>query len=456
MSFYIQFPVRFSVRFPLSKVRPETVLLSLALLVPCAASVAQTADAITTAPTATLSLTRAQALAVARSRQLVAQDSAVVAAREMAIAAGQLPDPVLKFAIDNLPVTTADRFSLNRDFMTMRRVGVMQELTSADKRRYRSDRLDREADKTLAEKQVTLAAIGRETAIAWLERYYSEAMTAVIQDQGAQATLEVQAAEGAYRAGRGNQSDLLAARSAVASFDDRASDTARRVRSAVTMLARWVGDAATLPLGGPPDMAKVRLDPSQLEQQLSHHPEIAVLRRQEDIAQADARLAQAGRSNDWTVELAYQQRGPEYSNMISIGVSIPLQWDRKNRQDRELSARLALVDKAQAEREDTLRMHVAETRAMFDEWQTDRERIDRYERELLPLANDRTLAAVAAYRGGKAALTDVLAARRNAIEVRIQALQLQADSAKLWARLNFLAADDRMHAGMPMSEMEAK
>ena len=456
MSFSIQLPVPFSVRFLFSTARRETVLLLLALLATGAASTGRAADSVTTAPQAALSLARAQALAIARSRQLVAQDFAVVAAREMAIAAGQLPDPVLKFGIDNLPVTTADRFSLNRDFMTMRRVGVMQELTGADKRRSRSDRLEREADKTLAEKQVTLAAIGRETAIAWLERYYSEAMAAVIHDQGAQAKLEVQAAEGAYRAGRGNQAELLAARSAVASFDDRASDTARRVRSAVTMLGRWVGEASVLPLDGPPDMARVRLDLSQLELQLSHHPEIAVLRRQEEVAQADARLAQASLNSDWTVELAYQQRGPEYSNMISVGVSIALQWDRKSRQDRELSARLALVDKAQAEREDTLRMHVAETRAMFDEWQTDRERIDRYERELLPLANNRTLAAVAAYRGGKAALTDVLAARRNAIEVRIQALQLQAESAKLWARLNFLAADDTLHSGMQMSEMEIK
>ena len=41
-----------------------------------------------------LTLPEAQRLAVARSRQLVAQDAAVTAAREMAVAAGQLPDPV--------------------------------------------------------------------------------------------------------------------------------------------------------------------------------------------------------------------------------------------------------------------------------------------------------------------------------------------------------------------------
>src|SRR5689334_4021695 len=81
----------------------------------------------------TLSLDEAQRLAVERSGLVTAQDAAIVAAREMAVAAGQLPDPVLKFGIDNLPVDGPDRFSLSRDFMTMQRIGVSQEVTRADK-----------------------------------------------------------------------------------------------------------------------------------------------------------------------------------------------------------------------------------------------------------------------------------------------------------------------------------
>ena len=38
-----------------------------------------------------------------------------------------------------LPVTRADRFSLTSDFMTMRRIGVMQEFTGAEKRRLRAE-----------------------------------------------------------------------------------------------------------------------------------------------------------------------------------------------------------------------------------------------------------------------------------------------------------------------------
>jgi outer membrane protein TolC len=124
--------------------------------------------------------------------------------------------------------------------------------------------------------------------------------------------------------------------------------------------------------------------------------------------------------------------------MLSIGLSVPLQWDQKNRQDRELSSKLAQVEQARAEREDALRAHVAEVRGMLNEWHTNRERQIRYEQQLIPLASSRTTASVAAYRGGKTTLADVLAARRSEIDVRLQALQLGQETDRLWAQLNFL------------------
>jgi outer membrane protein TolC len=389
-----------------------------------------------------LTLAAAQHLAIERSRQLVAQNHAVAAARDMAVAASQLPDPVLKAGIDNLPVTGTDRFSVSNDFMTMRRVGVTQEFTRADKRRLRGDRFEREAEKSLAEKGLTTAGIERDTALAWLDRYYAEAMAAVLAEQGAQAQSEIQAAEGAYRSGRGSRADLFAARGALAAFDDRASEFQLRIRNATTMLARWIGAAADLPLEGKPVIDTIRIDPATLETQFAHHPQIAVLAKQEEIAQAEAQLAQADKKSDWSVELAFQQRGATYSNMISVGVSVPLQWNQKNRQDRELSSKLAAVEQARAEREEVLRVHVAETRTMINEWENKRERGARYRRELIPLAQQRTSAVLTSYSGGKASLPDVLAARRNEIDVRLQALQLDSDTARLWAQLNFLWPED--------------
>ena len=390
---------------------------------------------------APLTLAEAQRLAVERSRMLAGQDSAVTASREMAVAAGQLPDPVLKLEVNDLPLNGPDRFSLTRDSFTMRNVGVMQELTREAKREARADRFEREAEKTLAERRATIAVIRRDTALAWLDRYYAEAMAAVVAEQSREARAEIEAAEGGYRAGRGNLADVLAARSSLVGLDDRASEVGRKARAARIALARWIGNNADAPLAGKPAIDAILLDPGTLETDIVHHPELAVLAKKEDIAAAEVRVAQANKKADWSVEVVYSQRGPAYSNMITVGVSVPLQWDQRNRQDREVAAKLAMLDQARAEREDMVRSHTAEVRAMIAEWENNRERRTRYERELLPLATERTQATLGAYRGAKAAITDVVLARRNEVDVRMQALQLEMDTARLWAQLNFLVPE---------------
>lgn len=395
--------------------------------------------AATLAAETPLTLADAQRRAAEMSRQIAAQDHAVVAAREMAVAAGQLPDPVLKAGVDNLPVEGPDRFSLARDSMTMRRIGVMQEITRADKLRLRTERYEKEAEKNLAEKEAAIAAVERDTAMAWLDRYYSERMAELFAAQVEQARLQIEAAQTAYRAGRGTQADVFAARSALVALEDRAADVRRRVGNARLMLARWIGPAADLPLAGTPPIDTLVLDRTNLESQLDHHPQLTAAAKQQELARAEARLAEANRKSDWSVELMFNQRGPAYDNMVSVAVSIPLQWDRANRQDRELASKLAMAEQAKAQYDDAVRAHTAEVRAMLNEWDANRQRLARLQRELVPLAEERTQAAMAAYRGNKGTLTDVFMARSNELEARMQVLQLEMDTARLWAQLNFLA-----------------
>ena len=81
---------------------------------------------------------------------------------------------------------------------------------------------------------------------------------------------------------------------------------------------------------------------------------------------------------------------------------------------------------------------------MIPEWENGRERLARYERELVA-------ARQGAHPGGTRRLpgrqgrpsTDLLLARRNEIDVRLQAVQLEMETARLWAQLNFLFPDER-------------
>lgn len=390
------------------------------------------------ASAAGLTLDEALRLAQERSLQLPADDAAAFASRQMAVAAGQRPDPTLKAGIDNLPINGADRFSVTRDFMTQRSVGVTQELTRGSKLEARSARFERDAEVAEARRELALANLQRDTAIAWLDRYYQERMREVLIAQRDEARLQIEAADVAYRGGKGSQVDAFAARSTVAQIEDRISQAERQVATAKTMLARWIGTQATSPLDVPPTHDSVRLRPEDLETQLAHHPVIGVMLKEEERARAEADVTRTEKKADVSVELTYSQRGPAYSNMISFNLSIPLQWNQKNRQDRELSAKLALVEQLRGEREEQTRIHVAEALSQLEEWRSDRERLVRYDASLLPLASERTRAGVAAYRGGSGTLTAVLEARRNEIDTRIERLRLQMEVARLWAQLNYL------------------
>ena len=392
--------------------------------------------------TGALTIDEALELAAERSQQLVAQDAAAAAAREMAAAAAQAPDPTLTAGINNLPVNGPDEFSLTRDFMTMRSIGLMRELTRGDKRDARAARFAREAEAAAAGRTLALATLQRETAMAWLDRYYRERARDVLATQHDQAALQIEAADLAYRSGLGAQSDVFAARASLVEIEDRMAATQRDIDVAVTRLARWVGTTADRPLGPLPPMDAVSLSAADLDAQLAHHPQIALMLKQEEIARAEAEIARTEKRSDWTIEVMYSERGPAYSDMMSLNVSKPLQWRERSRQDRELAARLATAEQMRAEREEETRGHVADAHALLQSWQANRARLGRYASALIPLATERAVAATTAYRGGRGTLTAVLEARVAEIDTRVDALELEMETAALWAEINYLIPAD--------------
>ena len=396
-------------------------------------------------------LAEAQRVALLRSKQLEASQLGVSASKALGIAAGERPDPVAKIGLENLPINGPERFSVQRDFMTMRSVGIMQEITRPSKLRARAAESGEAVRLAEAKKVQTLVELRRDSALAWLNRYYAEAADRTVLQQLEAVRLEVTAADAAYRGGHGTAADVLTARQAFAEFEDLASESSREVSAAKLALDRWVPGASDHALVGNPAIDTIPLHKHGLDAQLARHPEILALERREGLARAGAEAARADRRPDWSVELVYSQRGIGYSNMVTLELTVPLEIRRASRQDQRLAAKLAEASQAKAEREDMLREHAAEIATMIDAWDSARERLERYRTSIVPLATDRVVAARAAYRGGKATLTDLLTSHRAEIDARLKALQLEAIAARLWAQLAFLEAPPEKLAAIPVS-----
>src|SRR5258708_1622925 len=381
-----------------SAISPEKRLLAQAFA-SCAS--AALVGAAVAAP-ASLSLPQAQRLAIERSPQMAAYGAAISAARDLAVAPAQLPETTRQIGIAPLPIEDADALSFGRDANPVRRIGVPRELTSPEQREALAERYAREADRAAAQKTATRVDVTRETALAWLECYYVEQMTRIAGEELKAAQDELEGAESMYWAGRLSQAEFYGARSKLVMLEDKSSWLEHRVRAARIALKRWVGDLGDAPLAAPPNIDRIRLRSAALEGDLARHPEVALLERQEDLAASDVRLAQANRQSEREIALMRARRG-----------------------------------EARAARDEKLRAKVAETRIMIDDCQHARDLRDRYANEFVRLARERTLATLVAYRGGKASLTDVLAARRAESEAQVQSVEMEREAARIWARLDF-------------------
>ena len=205
-----------------------------------------------------LSLAEAVRLAVARSPAIASQQSMAAAAREMSVAAGELPDPKLIGGFENVPTSGADAWTLDRDFMTMTRIGVMQDFPREEKRRLRAERAVRDAARGDAAAVSAAANVRREAAAAWFARRYAEEAERAIAAQIAEAELAVVAAGAAYRANKAPQAELLLmTQSVVIELANRATEAKAQTRRARIALARYLGADAERALGDAPDLARL-------------------------------------------------------------------------------------------------------------------------------------------------------------------------------------------------------
>lgn len=378
-----------------------------------------------------LTLGEAQQLAEQSSASLAAMAAAAQAASERSVAAAQRPDPVLRIGLDNVPIEGDGAHRLTREPMTARSIGLVQAWPDADKRTARRALFEREAEAITAKRTLQRRSLRLDAAQAWWDRHALQRQLAVLQDRHTEARLLQEAAEAAYRAGRGAQADVFAARAALARLHDEMLVTQARHDDARERLRRWVGDAAQRPLAPPPALDN---DPL-IGADTGADPALASAHARTAAAAAAAQVAREDRRADWSVDLRFAQRGPRYDNMLTLGLSVPLRWNQADLQDRELAARLALQQQAQAEADEVRRQRDADLARWRLGWRSGMARLRWLEDTRRPLAQARAEAALAAYRSGSGPLQAVLEARQAALALDLEHIDIESDAAAHWLRL---------------------
>ena len=379
---------------------------------------------------APLSLEEALRLASEQSLAARAARAGATGAAEAARAAAQLPDPMLSVGIDNLPATGPDRFRPNADFQTMKRIGISQEWVSPRKRQLREAAAQAQSGKEAAGIGVALSDARVQTALAYLDAFYASESLKLARETEHHLHEEFEAAKSRLASSSGSSQEVLALTASRGAAEDDSAEQEQQAASALVGLERWIRTRPEA-LVAPSFQAMPTEDAY-----VNASPAVATAQAELELARREVSAVAANRTANWTWQASYGQR-TGFSDMVSFGVSIPLQIAPGERQDRETASKLALADKSEAALEDARRAVAAEYRALQSDVQRLSQRIERFKAGVLAPAQRRIEAALAGYRSNQVALMTVFEARHAEVDLQRKLLSMQKELAKVQAQLAF-------------------
>ncbi|WP_145539540.1 TolC family protein [Yersinia kristensenii] len=389
-------------------------------------------------------ITLEQALVSAErySAELSANQHQVNALENMASSATQLPDPKLKFGIENLPVGGNNGRRFTREGMTMQRIGIMQDYVSSDKRQRKADTLSAEARKTAAGSETIRTRLQRETAQAWLDLALTEQAVAdarvLVQESEKQVALQ----RAGVASGGALPSSVLDARLTLSAMQDRLTTAQRDVALAQTQLTQLTGIEVQHVSGTLPNFSRLPADINVLRDAIKQHPEILLASREAEVAKARSAQSAIAATPDVGIEVYYAKRAEEYEDMAGVMVTVDLPLFRSQRQDKDYAADVSRSMEANDQLTLLTREHRAQLDTLLAQYHATQELWQRQTNEILPLQKQRVKLMMAQYQANKSDLGSVLEARRALLDSQLNASNAARELARTWAAIRYLTPQE--------------
>ena len=391
-----------------------------------------------------LSLAEAQRIAVERDAGREALESESAAMRDMAVSAGELPDPEGRVGAVNVPT---DSFALDAEEMTMLEVGLMQRFPAGRTRelsraRYESDALGADAEAVERSRMVRF-----EVERAWRELDYLDQSLALLADQSRWIAALVAGAEAGYAAGEGESLDLLDARLMALEIEEMRLEGARERDAMLAELVRWVGEEARGERLAAPAPARPLEPLETLLLRIERNPMLESLAHMRDAALQQADIAREMYKPSFGLDVAYGFRqgqdmnGDPRPDMLTAMLTFDIPLFTRDRQDREAGAARSRARAADARRADAVRGLEARLRAAHARAQRLSDVVSLYETQIDRLAGLSVGAALAAYRSSDGSLEEVVAMQQRVFEVRDRHARARAERAVALAEIDYLAGE---------------
>ncbi len=391
-----------------------------------------------------LTLEEVERLALSHDPSIQAVQAESQALQEMAVAAGQLPDPLLKLGMMALPV---DSFDLSQEAMTQLQVGVVQRFPRGRSRALQSEQIverSRSMDQIARDRRMQITRTVRETYLDVILQMKLANLTSVARN----VFLDLaEITQDYYASGRAQQQDVLRAVVELGRIEERAARITQEEERARARLAVYISDSAYLGMQGDwPRISKPMLTDA-VRERLPNHPRILALAQQILAADKGVELARQKYRPQFALDVTYGGRsgynpdGSSRADLLSLMLTMDVPLFTANRQDRVTAAKVAESSAAMFSRDDILRRMNYELDLQFANLQRQTERLELYEKTLLPQAAFSADASFEAYQSSVGDLTALMRARITEYELQLEHARLQSELLKTQARLLYLQGD---------------
>ena len=376
------------------------------------------------------------------SAELSANRNQSDALSSMADSARQLPDPKLKFGIENVPVQGSNSHRFTREGMTMQRISVMQEYVSEDKRDRKAETILAQSASSAAKAEVIRTTLQKTTAQAWLDLALSQKVLTTAQKLVGETERQVGVQKATVASGSSPASSVVDIRMTLLGMEDKVTLAQRDVALAQTRLLQLTGKQIDKTSGTLPRYQRLPADPALLEQNVGQHPEVIEAAREADVAKARSAQSAVAAKPNVGVEVFYAHRADDYDDMAGVMFTVDLPMFKPQRQDKDLAADMSRSMEANDQLALANRERVALVRTLVAQYQAAQTLWLRQQDEILPLQRQRLSLVEAQYRSGQSTLSDLLNARRTLLDTELTAHSAEKNVAETWAAIRYLTPQE--------------
>ncbi len=364
------------------------------------------------------------------------------------IANSQLPDPMLKLGLGNVPI---ENFRLNQDPMTQLSVGIGQQFSRGDILTLKAQGFGTQGDRSEQLSDNRQLALRLQIRELWFDILFAETAQSLIRQNKRLFAQNVENLQSQFELGYKQSQDVIQAELELGKFDDKIAAFAQQEQALRGRLAASLGSHAFSEFDYqlPQWLESQEYAGKNLKQHYSlllNHPQVLAAQKAVDFADNQIAIANQAYKPAFKVELGYGHRrapdmdGSARSDLLSGFVTMDLPLFTDKRQDQSLAAAEYGKGMKKAEKDLLLNKFNGILNGAIANYLNTQQRMQRYQQTLLKQTKQNTESSLQGYQANTTDFDQVIKGFMDELALELEYQQLHFQSMKSLARIRYFQA----------------